>query len=123
MTAMIATEDYRRLAVAVEQARTVAELREGYYELPDRTTTGIVCGQCARGERELIPTFGRTYHASVAHVRHCHRVHADMEAEARSERESEQAVERFYEEGPHGGTYAGSQEEARDRWTDSLRGE
>ena len=42
--------------------------------------------------------------------------------EAETERLAELAVERYFEEGPHGGWYAGSMEEARDRYYDSLMG-
>jgi hypothetical protein len=47
---------------------------------------------------------------------------AQQEAEGVWEAAAEAAAERFWEEGPHGGYYAGSQEEARDRWLDSLQG-
>lgn len=45
--------------------------------------------------------------------------HDEWAAEA--EAAAEAAAERFYEEGPHGSMYAGSQEEARDRWLDSMQ--
>ena len=44
------------------------------------------------------------------------------EWESAAEIAAEAANERFWEEGPHGGYYAGSQEEALDRYLDSLRG-
>jgi hypothetical protein len=42
------------------------------------------------------------------------------EWEMKAEQEAERAAERYFEEGPHGGTYAGSEEEARDRYLDGL---
>lgn len=74
------------------------------------------------------------YHDTVAQVRLCysredglysHEEEAQAEArewESESERQAELACERFYEEGPNGGYYAGSEEEARDRFYDSLQG-
>ena len=44
------------------------------------------------------------------------------EAEARWEYEMERRTEMYWEEGPHGSQYAGSEEEARDRFLDSLIG-
>lgn len=44
----------------------------------------------------------------------------DYQAGIDAEMAAEAANERFWEEGPHGGYYAGSEEEARDRWLDSL---
>ena len=43
-------------------------------------------------------------------------------SEARAEAEAEARNERFWEEGLHGGQYAGSPEEARDRYLDYLNG-
>lgn len=57
-------------------------------------------------------------HATVAEARECETEIAEGLAEIAAER----AVERFFEEGPHGGYYAGSEEEARDRFYDSLIG-
>lgn len=42
------------------------------------------------------------------------------EWQAKSEQEAEAAAERYFEEGPHGGYYAGSEEEARDRYLAGL---
>jgi TRAP-type C4-dicarboxylate transport system substrate-binding protein len=39
-------------------------------------------------------------------------------AEMEAERRAEAANERYFEEGPYGSMYAGSQEESRDRWFD-----
>lgn len=41
-------------------------------------------------------------------------------AEAEQEIEVERRMARFWAEGPHGSTYAGSEEEARDRWLEGL---
>lgn len=68
------------------------------------------------------------HHASVAQVRLCFSRPDGLPSfeenllaqEALAEIEAEKAVERFFEEGPHGGTYAGSAEEARDRYFDGL---
>ena len=43
-------------------------------------------------------------------------------AEARWEAMMEARAEIFWMEGPHGSQYVGSEEEARDRWLDSLVG-
>jgi hypothetical protein len=61
-------------------------------------------------------------HDTVAEARECTTDFEATKAEALAEIAAEQAVERFFEEGPHGGYYAGSVEEARDRWLDSLVG-
>lgn len=104
------------LAVA---ARPVADLF--LTQQPERTADGIVCGLCSDHERE----FGRNdivRHATVDHVRHCHDAVDYQDEEARQEIAAEQAVERFFEEGPNGGYYAGSPEEAHDRYCDWLAG-
>jgi hypothetical protein len=44
------------------------------------------------------------------------------DAQMAAEFEAEQRNERYWEEGPHGGYYAGSEEEARDRFYDGLMG-
>lgn len=90
-------------------------------EQPEHTADGIVCGLCSAHER----TCGRTEpvrHASVAHVRHCYAAVAQQDAEHREEIAAERSAERYFEEGPNGGYYAGSEEEARDRWNDFLAG-
>jgi hypothetical protein len=61
-------------------------------------------------------------HASVAEVHECANWEAYVEDTMRSELAAEAAAERYWEEGPNGGSYAGSEEEARDRWLDSLVG-
>lgn len=74
----------------------------------------------------------QAHHETVAQVRLCFSregglpsieeadQHAQDEAQARSELAAEAANERFFEEGLGGGYYAGSPEEARDRYFDSL---
>lgn len=106
-------------------AATPVDLLSGYcyFSGPEATLSGIVCGQCSDcfrtedGKRLIVR------HASVEHVRACYDTSARIEAESAGEIAAERAVERYFEEGPHGGYYAGSEEEARDRWLDSLRGE
>lgn len=71
------------------------------------------------------------YHASCAQVQMCFRnpeglpsieeeAFAIYQAEDHAaELAAERANERFWEEGPNGGYYAGSREEARDRYADA----
>lgn len=71
------------------------------------TVSGPICGYCRRR------------HANVASIRQCHidgyEGEAQAEADAAHERYCAAAWERRYD------YYAGSQEEAHDRWLDSLR--
>jgi hypothetical protein len=82
-------------------------------ESPPTTTedfmASIRCAHCS----------GR--HASVEQVRECAEYQAYCDWAMEAELAAEAANERFFEEGPNGGTYAGSEEEARDRWLDSLQ--
>lgn len=72
------------------------------------------------------------HHVTIAQVKLCFRnpegllsIEEDnyavyLEEQAEEDAAAERANERFWEEGPHGGYYAGSEEEARDRFLDSL---
>jgi hypothetical protein len=71
------------------------------------TTTGPICGYCQQR------------HANVASIRQCHvegyQGEAQAEADYLHERYCERAWERRFD------YYAGSEEEAHDRWLDSFR--
>lgn len=68
----------------------------------------IKCGCC------------KARHASAADVRACYEEMRAEEALSRAIWENENAAERWYEE-RGGSTYAGSREEAEDRFYDSYR--
>lgn len=79
------------------------------------TTARIRCAHC------------KAYHATIAEVRDCadwdlYVTSGQAEADSRAEIAAEARAERYWEEGPHGGYYAGSREEAEDRFYDSLIG-
>jgi len=103
-------------------ARPIDEIE--YYRLPERTADGVRCGSCSDTERGYGVTGPDAIvrHATVAHVRHCWAIQQEWEAEHRAEIAAERAAERYFEEGPGGGYYAGSEEEARDRFNDWLAG-
>lgn len=76
------------------------------------TATGVRCG--AHG--------GRVYHANAASVRECYRIDAELREQAEADYKHDRYVERLLETRYDDG-YAGSMEEARDRWLESLREE
>ncbi len=71
------------------------------------TSTGPICGMCQHR------------HANVASIRACHEINWEGEAQAEADYLHEQYCARAWER--RFDTYAGSQEEAYDRWLDSLR--
>lgn len=90
-----------------------------------QTLTGVTCGRCSTNAREWFRLTGPAAvirHHDVAAVRACFDKEAGRDAESRAERFAELANERYFEEGPNGGYYAGSEEEARDKFYDSLAG-
>jgi hypothetical protein len=107
------------LLVLALHARSVAELEELYYETPEATVDGIVCGLCSRHERHPDGTRVSVRHASVDHVAYCYSLYYQIEAESADERAAELANERYFEE-------RGAQDDPRERelWAmeDYLRG-
>lgn len=100
--------------IPIAQARPVEALREGYYEGPDYTDAGVVCGGCSQHYT------GQVRHASVEHVRYCFALAAEIAAESAAELEAERRNERFWEE------RGGPEDDPRERelWAleDMLRG-
>jgi hypothetical protein len=95
-------------------------------------TTEVRCGNTAvHGPARVNGTPNVHHHCSVAEVRACFTTPGGLlsvedeysygheAAQAQAEFAAEQANERYFEE-RGGGTYAGSEEEARDRYMDSL---
>lgn len=104
----------RQNVIPLAQARSVEVLSQGYYEGPDATDAGVVCGGCSQHYADQVR------HASVAHVRYCFALVAEMAAEAAAEQEAERRNERYWEE------RGGAEEDPRERelWAleDMLRG-
>jgi hypothetical protein len=86
------------IPVEISAARSVEALLEGYYEMPDNTIGGVVCGRCTDVERRYDRKADQVHHASVQHVRYCYDMAAYQDAEAKAELEAERRNERFWEE-------------------------
>lgn len=66
--------------------------------------------------------WGGHSHETVAEARACEGEAEQEQLEAAAELAAERAAERYFEEGPFGSSYVGSEEEAQDRFYDSLAG-
>lgn len=84
--------------VRIAQARTIAQLQELYYEGPEATDAGIVCGQCTDYHGRFEPGL-QVRHASVTHVSFCYDLGRQMKAESEAEAAAELRNERYFENG------------------------
>lgn len=96
------------VTVPAAQARSVAQLGELYYEGPDYTATGVVCGACTDSLHVSGEPRVQVRHASVELVGYCADLRQQIEAESAAELAAEAAVERYFEE-------RGAQDDPRER--------
>lgn len=109
------------VTILVEDAKSVDLLMQGYYEFPEATSTGIVCGQCSKSERDRTgDRKAQVRHASTEHVRYCFGTRAAMDAETAAEMAAERAATRYFE-GADRFSAEDVEEDARERWLMSLQ--
>lgn len=109
-------------AIEVEAAKTEDELAQGYYEFPEATRTGVVCGQCSASERDRTgDRKAQVRHASAALVRYCFGTRAAMDAETKADLEAERRVELYFEGAFDMPSAEDAEEDARERWLASLQ--
>lgn len=108
--------------IPAEFAQTEDELAKGYYEFPEATRIGVVCGQCSTSERDRTgDRKAQVRHASIALVRYCFDTRAAMDAETKAEMDAERRVELYYEGAFDMPSGEEVHEDARERWLASLQ--
>lgn len=108
--------------IPTADARSVAELEQTYFELPESTETGPVCGSCSQhARRSLGDRRAQVRHATAAHVRYCFGANYEAEAEARAEALVERRTEQYFEGAFREPSGEDLYEEARERWLESLQ--
>lgn len=108
--------------IPAEQARPVAELEQTYFELPEFTETGPVCGSCSQhARRSLDDRRAQVRHATADHVRYCFGTNYEAKAEMRAETLAERRTEQYSEGAFRMPTGEEAYEEDRERWVESLR--
>lgn len=109
--------------IPTAQARPVAELEQTYFELPESTETGPVCGSCSQhARRSLDDRRVQVRHATADHVRYCFGANYEAEAEMRAETLAERRTEMYFEGAFREPTAEDLMEDARERWLLSLQG-